>query len=64
MLVLSRKVGEEIIIDGRIRITIAAVKGDRVRVGVTAPPEVLVDRAEIHQRRQHWVDSDADRVVI
>jgi carbon storage regulator len=50
MLVLTRKPGEEIVIDGGIRITIVAVKGDRVRVGITAPPDVRVDREEVHQR--------------
>jgi carbon storage regulator len=50
MLVLTRKAGEEIVIDGNIRITIVLVKGERVRVGVTAPPEVTVDRAEVHRR--------------
>ena len=47
MLVLTRKVNEEIVIDGHIRITISQVKGDRVRIGITAPPHVRVDRAEI-----------------
>jgi carbon storage regulator len=50
MLVLTRKSGQEIVIDGGIRVTIIAVNGDRVRVGVTAPPEVRVDREEVHQR--------------
>ena len=50
MLVLTRKNGQEIVIDGHIRITIVSVKGDRVRVGITAPPEVRVDRDEVHQR--------------
>jgi carbon storage regulator len=59
MLVLSRRAGDEIIIDGRIRITITAVKGDRVKIGVTAPPEVLVDRAEIHEQRQQWAEAAA-----
>ena len=63
MLVLSRKVGDEIIIDGCIRITITGVKGDRIRVGVSAPPEVQVDRAEVHQKRQQWADADADAVI-
>lgn len=47
MLVLTRKPGEVIVLDGGVRITILAVKGDRVRVGVTAPPEVRVDREEV-----------------
>jgi len=63
MLVLSRKVGEEIIIDGRIRITITSLKGDRVKVGVSAPPEVAVDRAEVHQKRLQWAEADAEAIV-
>jgi carbon storage regulator len=59
MLVLSRKVGDEIVIDGHIRITVTAVKGDRVRLGITAPSDVVVDRAEVHQKRQEWVEADA-----
>ena len=59
MLILSRKVGEEIVIDGRIRIAVTAVKGDRVRLGIAAPPEVLVDRAEVHEKRQEWAEADA-----
>ena len=51
MLILTRRVGEEIVIDGHIHLTIVAVQGDRVRVGITAPPSVVVDREEIHQRR-------------
>jgi carbon storage regulator len=50
MLVLARKDGEEIVIDGGIRITIFAVEGDRVRVGIAAPPDVRVDREEVRQR--------------
>lgn len=49
MLVLTRKVGEEIVIDGHIRVTVVALKGGRVRIGVTAPPEVRVDREEVHR---------------
>ncbi len=56
MLVLTRKVGEEIIIDGRIRITVTQVKGDKVRIGITAPPEVRVDRQEIHERRREFAE--------
>ena len=56
MLVLTRKAGEEIVIDGEIRITIVLVKGDRVRVGVTAPPDVTVDRAEVHRRVREFAE--------
>lgn len=54
MLVLTRQVGEEIIIDGNIRIKVTSVKGDRVRIGIIAPPDVRVDREEIYQRMQEF----------
>jgi carbon storage regulator len=50
MLVLTRKAGEEVVIDGRIRVTVCGVQGGRVRIGVTAPPGVRVDRAEVALR--------------
>jgi carbon storage regulator len=51
MLVLSRRVGETLIIDGDIEVVVIAVQGDRVRIGIKAPPSVRVDRQEIHDRR-------------
>ena len=51
MLVLSRRVGEEIIIDGHIHVVVVSVKGDKIRLGVSAPPSVTVDRKEVHDRR-------------
>jgi carbon storage regulator len=51
MLVLSRKIGETIIIDDAIEVTVVAVKGDKVRLGIKAPDSVRVDRQEVHQRR-------------
>ena len=54
MLVLTRRVGEEIVIDGDIRITVTAVQGERVRIGVTAPDSVRVDRREVSQRRNEF----------
>ena len=50
MLVLTRRVGEEIVIGGEIRVIVTAVRGDRIRIGIDAPPSVRVDRQEIHQR--------------
>jgi len=63
VLVLSRNIGEEIVIDGRIRISIIGLKGDRVKIGITAPPEVPVDRAEIHKKRQEWTGVEADAII-
>jgi len=54
MLVLSRRVGEEIVIDEKVRVRVVAVQGERVRVGVCAPDSVRVDRAEVHSRRMHF----------
>jgi carbon storage regulator len=51
MLVLTRRVGEVIVIDNDIRITIASVRGERVRIGITAPKFVQVDREEVYDRR-------------
>jgi carbon storage regulator len=47
MLVLSRLVGEEIIIGDGIRVVIVAVRGEKVRVGITAPKDVPVHRKEV-----------------
>jgi carbon storage regulator len=56
MLVLSRKKGESVVIedhDGQeIIVTICAVEGGKVRVGITAPRSMRIDREEIHERRQ------------
>lgn len=56
MLCLTRKIGQEIIIDGNIVVTIVAVKGDSVRIGISAPKETRVDRAEVHEARKRGFD--------
>jgi carbon storage regulator len=56
MLVLTRKVGQEIVIGGNIRVTISSIRGDRVRIGISAPPEIRVDREEVHRRVQEFAD--------
>lgn len=47
MLVLTRKRGEELQIDGRIRVTVVSVQGNRVRLGIEAPGDVSVRRGEL-----------------
>ena len=47
MLVLTRRVGEEIVIGGNIRVTVVAVKGNHVRLRITAPSSVAVARQEL-----------------
>ena len=49
MLVLSRKKNESIIIDGNIELVIVEIRGDKVRLGVSAPKDVSVNRKEIHE---------------
>jgi carbon storage regulator len=47
MLVLTRKIGEEIIIGGCIRVKVADVRGSRVRIAIEAPRDLSVQRSEI-----------------
>lgn len=51
MLVLSRMAGESILIGNDIRVTVVQINGNKVRIGVTAPPDVQVDREEIRERK-------------
>ena len=51
MLVLARRVGEEIVINGNVRITVLETRGGQVRLGITAPPTVPVLRSEVLDRR-------------
>lgn len=47
MLVLRRKVGESIILDGVISVSVLAVEGERVKIGITAPSDVTIVREEL-----------------
>ena len=50
MLILSRKVGETLMIGDAVTVTVLAVKGNQVRIGVNAPKDVAVHREEIFAR--------------
>lgn len=50
MLILTRKVGESVLIGDDISITVLSVRGNQVKLGVQAPKEVSVHREEIYQR--------------
>jgi carbon storage regulator len=59
MLVLTRKKGETLVINGDIRVTVLAIEDNnqysgtpRVRIGIAAPPNVRIDREEIHNKIQ------------
>jgi carbon storage regulator len=47
MLVLSRRIGEEIVIDRDVRVVVIDIRGRRVSLGIHAPPSVSVNRSEI-----------------
>lgn len=56
MLVLTRKQGEELVINDDIIVTVVSCGNGRVRLGVKAPQHISVDRAEIHERKMEFVD--------
>jgi len=53
MLILTRRVGETLIIGDDVSVTVLGVKGNQVRLGVNAPKDVSVHREEIYQRIQN-----------
>ena len=50
MLILTRRVGEKIVIGDNVTVTVLGVKGHQVRIGIDAPRDVTVNREEIYQR--------------
>ncbi|HBO8904058.1 TPA: carbon storage regulator CsrA [Pseudomonas aeruginosa] len=58
MLILTRRVGETLMVGDDVTVTVLGVKGNQVRIGVNAPKEVAVHREEIYQRNQKEKDQE------
>ena len=59
MLILTRRVGESVVISDDVTVTVLGVKGNQVRIGVDAPREVSVHREEIFERIQQENENTA-----
>ena len=58
MLILTRRVGETVMIGNEVTVTVLGVKGNQVRIGVNAPKDVAVHREEIYERIKREEDND------
>lgn len=56
MLILTRRVGETLMIGDDVSVTVLGVKGNQVRIGINAPRDVAVHREEIYERIRHEKD--------
>lgn len=56
MLILTRRVGETLMIGEQVTVTVLGVKGNQVRIGINAPKDIAVHREEIFQRIKHEHD--------
>jgi carbon storage regulator len=64
MLVLTRRPGEQIIIGDDIRLTVVSLGPGRVKIGIDAPPNVRIDREEVHQKIQKELAEASDVLAV
>lgn len=57
MLILTRKIGESLLIGDNVEITVLSIRGGQVKLGVKAPKEISVHREEIYQRIKALADA-------
>jgi carbon storage regulator len=60
MLILTRRVGETLMIGDSVTVTVLGVKGNQVRIGINAPKDVAVHREEIYQRIQRGGEGEPE----
>ncbi len=64
MLIFTRRIGEEIRIGDDIRVRIIDIKGKQVRLGIEAPPEVIIHREEIYRRINEAARQEAGQQAV
>ena len=64
MLILTRRVGETLMIGDEVTVTVLGVKGNQVRIGVNAPKEVSVHREEIYERMKNDQSESSDEQTL
>ena len=60
MLILTRRIGETLMVGDKVKVTVLGVKGNQVRLGVDAPRDVAVHREEIYDRIQKEKEGEPD----
>ena len=63
MLILTRRVGETVMIGNEVTVTVLGVKGNQVRIGVNAPKDVTVHREEIYERIKREQDQNPTATI-